>query len=82
MYKKQEADELMQKIADAKIAKMKNAAEVKGGKPMKKRDNEIGYMFWIDKGLMKKLKLTAVEEDTSVKYLIEKSIRLYLKDFE
>lgn len=44
-----------------------------------KRDSEQTYTLWLDKELIKALKLKAVEEDTNVKLLIEKAIRQYLK---
>jgi hypothetical protein len=44
-----------------------------------KRDSEQTYTLWLDKELIKALKLKAVEEDTNVKLLIEESIRKYLK---
>lgn len=44
-----------------------------------KRDSEQTYTLWLDKELIKTLKLKAVEEDTNVKLLIEEAIRQYLK---
>lgn len=44
-----------------------------------KRDSEQTYTLWLDKELIKALKLKAVEEDTNVKLLIEEAIRQYLK---
>ncbi len=44
-----------------------------------KRDSEQTYTLWLDKELIKALKLKAVEEGTNVKLLIEEAIRQYLK---
>ena len=44
-----------------------------------KRDSEQTYTLWLDKELIKALKLKAVEEDTNVKLLIEEAIKQYLK---
>lgn len=44
----------------------------------KKRDSEQSYTLWLDKELIKTLKLKAVEQDTNVKILIEDAIRQYL----
>lgn len=70
MSKKEELKELMKKVA-----------EEKGAKGLNKRDSEIRYMLWIDKALMKKLKLKAIEEETTVKALMEISVRFLLKEF-
>lgn len=43
-----------------------------------KRDNERTYTLWLDKNLLKTLKLKAVEEDSNVKNLIEEAIKKYL----
>lgn len=45
----------------------------------KKRDSEQSYTLWLDKELIKTLKLKAVEQDTNVKTLIEDAIKQYLK---
>ncbi|SJN18682.1 hypothetical protein [Sphingobacterium sp. JB170] len=45
----------------------------------RKRDNESSYTLWLDKDLLKALKLKAVEENDNVKNLVEQAIRLYLK---
>jgi hypothetical protein len=44
-----------------------------------KRDSEQTYTLWLDKELIKALKLKAVEEDTNVKLLIEEAIKQFLK---
>jgi len=44
-----------------------------------KRDSEQTYTLWLDKELIKTLKLKAVEQNTNVKLLIEEAIRQYLK---
>jgi len=44
----------------------------------RKRDNESSYMLWLDKDLLKKLKLKAVEGNTNVKSIIEQAVREYL----
>lgn len=44
-----------------------------------KRDSEQTYTLWLDKDLLKTLKLKAVEQNTNVKLLIEEAIRQYLK---
>jgi len=44
-----------------------------------KRDSEQTYTLWLDKELLKTLKLKAVEQNTNVKLLIEEAIRRYLK---
>jgi len=43
-----------------------------------KLDNEIQFSFYIDKGLLKKLKLKALNNDTSIKQLINESIEKYI----
>lgn len=44
----------------------------------KKRDSETTYSMWLDKELLKKLKIKAVEEEDNVKNIIERAIRQYL----
>lgn len=41
----------------------------------RKRDNESSYTLWLDKELLKRLKIKAVEHDTNVKILVEKAIK-------
>ncbi|HXI01152.1 MAG TPA: hypothetical protein VNI52_12865 [Sphingobacteriaceae bacterium] len=61
---------------------IKNIVEAKGNsRIINKRDGEVSYMLWINKELMKKVKLRAVEEETTVKDLIEISLRKLLRDF-
>jgi len=43
-----------------------------------KRDNEQSYMLWLDKDILKRLKVKAIEQDTNVKSLIEEALRRYL----
>jgi predicted HicB family RNase H-like nuclease len=45
----------------------------------KKREQEQSYTLWLDKQLLKALKLKAVEQDSNVKNLVEEAIRQYLK---
>lgn len=45
----------------------------------RKRDSESSYTLWLDKELLKALKLKAVEENNNVKNLVEQAIREYLK---
>lgn len=44
-----------------------------------KRDNESSYTLWLDKDLLKALKLKAIEKEDNVKNLVEEAIREYLK---
>jgi hypothetical protein len=44
----------------------------------RKRDNEKSYTLWLDKELLKALKLKAVEKDDNVKNIVEEAIRQYL----
>ncbi len=44
----------------------------------RKRDNEKSYTLWLDKELLKALKLEAVEKDDNVKNIVEEAIRQYL----
>lgn len=44
----------------------------------KKRDNEKSYTLWLDKDLLKALKLKAAETDDNMKNLVEKALRAYL----
>jgi hypothetical protein len=44
----------------------------------KKRDSETTYSMWLDKELLKKLKIKAAEESDNVKNIIERAIRQYL----
>jgi len=44
-----------------------------------KRDREQSYTLWLDKELMKKLKIRAVEEGSNVKVLIEEAINMLLR---
>lgn len=46
---------------------------------VRKRDNETTYSMWLDKELLKKLKIKAVDEEDNVKNIIERAIRQYLK---
>jgi len=46
----------------------------------KKRDSEQSYTLWLDKELIKALKLRAIEKDTNVKSLVEEAIRAYLSE--
>ena len=62
---------------------IKNIVEAKGSaRVTNKRDKEVSYMLWIDKELMNKVKLKALEEETTVKDLIEYSLKTFLKDFD
>ncbi|CAA7197444.1 hypothetical protein [Chryseobacterium potabilaquae] len=45
----------------------------------RKRDNESSYTLWLNKELLKSLKLKAVEENDNVKNIVEKAIRNFLK---
>lgn len=45
----------------------------------RKRDSESSYTLWLDKDLLKALKLKAVEENGNVKSIVEEAIRQYLK---
>lgn len=40
-----------------------------------KLENETQFSFYIDKGLLKKLKLEAIDQDKSIKELINESIK-------
>lgn len=44
----------------------------------RKRDSETSYTLWLDKELLKLLKIKAVEENTNVKILIESAIRKHI----
>jgi predicted HicB family RNase H-like nuclease len=44
-----------------------------------KRDNEKSYMLWLNKDLLKELKIKAAEEDSNMKEIIEKALKQYLK---
>lgn len=43
-----------------------------------KRDSESSYTLWLDKDLLKALKLKAIEEEDNVKNLVEKAVKQYL----
>jgi hypothetical protein len=43
-----------------------------------KRDSESSYTLWLDKDLLKALKLKAIEDGDNVKNLMEKAVRQYL----
>jgi hypothetical protein len=43
-----------------------------------KRDSESSYTLWLDKDLLKALKLKAIEEGDNVKNLVEKAVKQYL----
>lgn len=74
-----EIEDKKKEIQDA----IKNFAEAKGSaRVINKRDGEVRYMLWMDKDLMKKVKLRAIEEQTTVKDLIEYSLKMVLKDFK
>ncbi|RYX87866.1 hypothetical protein EON73_00260 [bacterium] len=45
----------------------------------RKRDNEKSYTLWLDKDLIKSLKMKALERGDNVKILVEEAIRQYLK---
>lgn len=45
----------------------------------RKRDSESSYTLWLDKNLLKALKLKAVEEDDNVKNIVERAIRQYIQ---
>jgi len=44
----------------------------------RKRDHESSYTLWLDKDLLKALKLKAVEEGGNVKNIVERALRQYL----
>ena len=46
---------------------------------MKKRDREQSYTLWLDKELLKQLKMMAVEQNTNVKSLVEEAVRAFLQ---
>lgn len=43
-----------------------------------KRDSESSYTLWLDKDLLKALKLKAIEEGDNVKNLVERAVKQYL----
>jgi len=45
----------------------------------RKRDREQSYTLWLDKDLMKALKIKAVESGTNVKKLVEEAVKQYLE---
>lgn len=44
-----------------------------------KENEEIQFSFYMEKELLKRLKLKAVQEDTSIKQLINNAIKISLK---
>lgn len=44
----------------------------------RKRDNEKSYTLWLDKDLIKSLKVKALERGDNVKNLVEEAIRQHL----
>lgn len=46
--------------------------------PISTNTDEVQFSFYIDKVLLKKLKLRALDEDESLKSIINKSIETYL----
>lgn len=44
-----------------------------------KRDSESSYTLWLNKDLLKALKMKAIEENDNVKNIVEQAIRQYLK---
>jgi predicted HicB family RNase H-like nuclease len=71
---KNDLQELMKKAAEAKpevSTPMQKVVPVTA----KKRENEVQYMLWMDKELMRSLKLKAVDTGRSVKDLIEEAVR-------
>lgn len=72
----------MNKNAFDKLKSLPNKANVPKQviKPIKekRRDSEQQFAFWIDKDLLKQLKLKAIEENTNVKELIKRGIELVL----
>lgn len=46
---------------------------------VRKRDNESSYTLWLDKDLLKALKLKAIEDNDNVKNLVQQAIKQYLK---
>ncbi|MFD2289235.1 hypothetical protein GJU39_21910 [Pedobacter petrophilus] len=44
----------------------------------RKRDAESSYTLWLDKDLLKALKIKAVEDGVNVKTLVEEAVRSYL----
>ncbi|MFI8377728.1 hypothetical protein [Leeuwenhoekiella sp. NPDC079379] len=47
--------------------------------PIQPKKNETQFSFWIDSQLLKELKLLALKEDQTLKALVTKSIKAYLK---
>ena len=47
--------------------------------PIQPPKNGTQFSFWIDKGLLKKLKIKAVDEGRSLKDLVTQSIQKYLE---
>lgn len=43
-----------------------------------KRANEKSYMLWLNKDILKQLKIRAVEQNTNIKKLIEDALKAYL----
>lgn len=44
----------------------------------RKREQETSYTVWLDKKLMKALKLKALEQEVSVKEILDRALRVYL----
>jgi len=44
----------------------------------RKRDMERSYTLWLDKELLKTLKIKAIEENRNVKNIVEEAIRYYI----
>jgi len=44
-----------------------------------KEFDEVQFSFYIEKELLKKLKLKAVQEETSLKQLVNNAIKMFLK---
>jgi len=48
--------------------------------PLKQEKDETQFSFWIDSNVLKQLKMRAIEEGTSIKYIINKSITSYISN--
>ncbi|PRP66274.1 hypothetical protein [Nonlabens agnitus] len=69
MIKKEKPPTVQQKVVPIKSSQLKR----------NKYGEEVQLSCYMDKGLMKRLKLQALKEDETIKNIINKSITLYLK---
>lgn len=73
-HKKLELSELLKKVNSSTSKPLQKVT------PLNQEKDETQFSFWMESDLLKQLKMRALEEDTSIKNIINKSIASYISN--